>query len=199
MRYILIPGTVPPGRPDLFHLWQRYPVVFANDRLRVLERPSAMPRAWIVHEAHTVPDEEALSSLATGSVDPMLVTLLADAPPVLAPAANPAADAVEFEREDENRIRLTTTTDAAGLLTLSEVYDPGWNAYVDGEPVDLLRANYTLRAVPIPAGIHSVELRYEPDSLRYGLLISVATALLMAGIFGDGNVSPVRPPDATRE
>ena len=55
---------------------------------------------------------------------------------------------------------------------------------VDGKPVELLRANYTFRAVPIPAGTHSVELRYEPESLRYGLLISIATAILMAGISG---------------
>jgi hypothetical protein len=183
VRYIVVPGTVPPGRPDLFHLWQRYPVVFVGDDLRVLERPSALPRAWIVHEARTVPDDAALAALAAGEVDPTQVALLAEELPALSAPANPAADAVTVEREDGNGLTLTTTTDAAGLLTLSEVYDPGWNAYVDGERVDLLRANYTFRAVPIPAGTHSVELRYEPESLRYGLAISIATALLLAAIF----------------
>jgi hypothetical protein len=184
VRYIVVPGTVPPGRPDLFHLWQLYPVVFAGDDLRVLERPSALPRAWIVHEAQTMPDDAALAALAAGEVDSTQVTLLEEAPPALAAPADPSADSVMVEQEGENQITLSTTTDAAGLLTLSEVYDPGWNAYVDGERVDLLRANYVFRAVPIPAGTHSVELRYEPESLRYGMAISIATALLLAAIFG---------------
>ena len=128
VRYIVVPGTVPPGRPDLFHLGQRYPMVFANDQLRVLERTTAMPRAWIVHEAQTLPDEEALSALATrqrGSG-------------ASHPAFGGAADSRSGRESGGGRgslrarggepDRLTTTTDAAGLLTLSDVYDPGWNA-----------------------------------------------------------------------
>jgi uncharacterized membrane protein YfhO len=75
-------------------------------------------------------------------------------------------------RYEDDTIRLDAQTDADGLLVLSEVYAEGWRAYVDGEPVPVYVANHVLRAVPLPAGAHVVELRYEPTSLRIGLLMT---------------------------
>jgi hypothetical protein len=73
---------------------------------------------------------------------------------------------------EPDAISVGTTSDAPGLLVLSEMYDPGWHAYVDGRPVKVFPADYALRGVPIPAGAHTVELRYEPRSLRVGLAIT---------------------------
>jgi uncharacterized membrane protein YfhO len=67
---------------------------------------------------------------------------------------------------------VSARTDADGLLILSDVFDDGWRAYVDGERVPISVADHVLRAVPLPAGEHTVELRYEPLSLRLGILIS---------------------------
>jgi uncharacterized membrane protein YfhO len=79
-------------------------------------------------------------------------------------------------------MEIETSTDADGLLVTSEVYYPGWNAYVDGERVEVERANFLFRAVPVPAGEHTVELRYESRSLRAGILISFLTTLALAGL-----------------
>ena len=71
---------------------------------------------------------------------------------------------------------------AAGLLVLSEVYDPAWQAEVDGKPVKVQVANHVLRAVAIPAGEHAVELRYQSPALQVGLAISLAGYLAITTI-----------------
>ena len=71
------------------------------------------------------------------------------------------------------------------LLMLSEVWDPGWSATVDGEPAPVLLADHVLRAVPVPAGEHTVTLTYEPLYLRLGLAIAALTlvAIVVVAVF----------------
>jgi uncharacterized membrane protein YfhO len=61
-----------------------------------------------------------------------------------------------------------------------------WQITIDGEPAEMLRANYTLRALPIPQGKHTVEFRFDPESIKvtdriaYGaLLIMLLTAVVI--------------------
>jgi len=65
---------------------------------------------------------------------------------------------------------------------VSETYDSGWSAYVDGEQVELYQANGVIRAIPVPAGQHTVKLVFEPASLQNGILISAAIGALMLAI-----------------
>ena len=78
-----------------------------------------------------------------------------------------------------NRLMLKAEIRRPSFLVLSEVYYSGWEATVDGRPAPLLKADYILRAVPLMPGEHSVELRFRPGSLVWGLAIS---ALGLAGI-----------------
>ena len=68
-----------------------------------------------------------------------------------------------------------------GLLIFSEVDYPGWQATVDGNPTRLVRANYLLRALCVPAGEHLVVLAYNPPLLKLG---SAITALALLSIIG---------------
>ena len=62
----------------------------------------------------------------------------------------------------------------------SEIYYPnGWHATVDGEPLDLLRANWTLRAALLPAGSHEVVMTFLPDSYRVGATVSRIASLTL--------------------
>lgn len=65
---------------------------------------------------------------------------------------------------------------------LSEAYYPAWRAYVDGRPVRLYRADYLLRAVPVPAGEHAVELRYESVTLQAGIAVSLAAGAMLVAV-----------------
>ncbi len=183
IRYIVVPADIPSDRSDLQRMSELFPTIYADEEVRVLENLQAVPQAWIVHEARQVATGDALPLLANGNVDPRTTALLETTPPELAPASDPSADQVTMTAESPDRLELETSSDAPGLLMLSESYDPGWKAYVDGEPVPVLVADHLLRAVPIPAGEHVVELRYEPTSLKIGIAISAATVATIVVAF----------------
>ena len=174
-RHVVVPAIVPPDRPDLRSLVERWPQVFADDSVRILENPGALPRAWIVHEARQVAPGEALPLLASGAVDPSRVALVEEAPPELLPPVDSAVDRATLRHAGTDRLAVAVNAAAPGLLVLSETVDPDWRAEVDGEPAPILTANHLFRAVPIPAGDHLVELRYDSRTLAVGSAVSLVS------------------------
>jgi hypothetical protein len=186
VKYIIIPyqaNSPSPVRTDLAYLEGHHRQVFENDNVVVLENDNALPRAWIVHDARLAAQDDVLDLLTSGAIDPRQTVVLESNPPELEPALDPAAESVNFTRYEPNRITVDVSAGASGIVVFSEVYDEGWNAYVDGKQVPMLLADYTLRAVPIEAGEHRVELRYEPLSLRLGVAISAMFSLGILVIF----------------
>lgn len=191
-RYIIVPNVAVPDRSDLQALYARFPTVYADEDVRVLENPDALPRAWIVHDARQIEPGTALPILADGTVDPRRTALLETAPPPLAVPPDPAADRATIAAYAPERIQVDTFTGAPGLLVLSEIAYPAWRAYVDGEPAELYLADHTLRAVAVPAGAHTVELRYESTPLRVGLAITGATAVGVLAALGGAALAVYR-------
>ena len=178
-RYIAVPVHV--DELDAAAL-ERFPqTVYADSSVRILENPHAFPRAWIVHAAVQVAPGGAasLAAIADGSVDARRTALLEEPPPVLVLPADSTQDQARLTTDEPNRLDVRTTTAAAGLLMVSEIYYPAWQAYVDGQQVPLYVADGALRAVAVPSGEHTVELRFESETLRTGLLISSAAAGLL--------------------
>ena len=78
-----------------------------------------------------------------------------------------------------------TSSSGRALLVLTDSWFPGWKATVDGREVPIERVDYLIRGVPVPAGAHRVEFRYEPASWRAGWMVSLlalAVILAAAGI-----------------
>lgn len=77
-------------------------------------------------------------------------------------------------------------SDEAGYFFISDTYYPGWKCFLnDSQELEILRANHAFRAVEIPAGRHSILMKYEPDTFRAGLylsLIGVAILLCSGGV-----------------
>jgi uncharacterized membrane protein YfhO len=81
-----------------------------------------------------------------------------------------------------NRIRVDVDTVAPDFLVLTDVWFPGWKCTVRGEEAKVYRANYTFRAVKVPAGRYKVEFRFEPRSYLLGRVITLVCLVAVAGI-----------------
>jgi len=88
-----------------------------------------------------------------------------------------------------NYLKYTSVNSNDGLGVFSEMYyKNGWNAYIDGKKLDHWQANYVLRALPIPAGKHSIEFKFEPQVVQTGSTITLISSigiflLLIGGIY----------------
>ena len=90
--------------------------------------------------------------------------------------------AIEQYRHDWLRMRVVAPV--PGYLVLSNLWYPGWRAWVDDTPTDILPANYALQAVPVTTGEHSVTLRYVPWSFYFPLLLTFGSLVLSAILLG---------------
>jgi len=82
---------------------------------------------------------------------------------------------------DEMTFRAEAPT--GGFMVASEVYEEGWNAYLDGEEVEMYETNGLFRGVVLPPGEHKIEMRYEPVSLTIGLWTSGLFSLAAIGVW----------------
>jgi len=88
----------------------------------------------------------------------------------------------KIKRYEEQQVELETTTDTSALVVLTDTYYPGWKAYVDEAETPIYRANYTFRAVEVPAGKHTVRFSYEPLSVTIGGWISGVSLVIYGAI-----------------
>lgn len=84
---------------------------------------------------------------------------------------------------EPNRLVYNTSSAKDGVAVFSDIYYPGWRATIDGQPADIARADYVLRAMNIPAGEHTVEMWFDPQSIYVTESIAYASlALLLIGV-----------------
>ena len=90
-----------------------------------------------------------------------------------------AVEAVDIESFAPEKIKLKVSTEHNAILSLSLPHYAGWEARVDDRPAEILRAYASLSAVEIPAGEHSVTLRFAPISFTLGGIFSLLTWLAL--------------------
>lgn len=84
---------------------------------------------------------------------------------------------------EPNQLVYETSSPQDGIVVFSEIYYPGWTATIDGKPADIARADYILRAMNVPAGKHTIEMCFDPQSLHITEGIAYgAMALLLVGV-----------------
>ena len=96
---------------------------------------------------------------------------------------------IELTSYQPNELKYTYNSKNENLALFSEIFYPhGWQAYIDGEKAPHFRANYVLRAMVVPAGEHEITFKFEPQVIKTGSAIALASSiilglLLLGGIF----------------
>jgi len=161
--------------PVLNALNTRYVVV--DDNFPPVVNDAAYGAAWFVSNTvqAATPDEEIA---LLGTVD--LSTTAVVTSPVILSVSEESVASIEMTSYAPNRLRYHYSTPEDRVAVFSEVYYPnGWTATVDGKPLELFRADWTLRAALLPAGEHDVEMYFLPDSYKTGALVSTITSILL--------------------
>jgi hypothetical protein len=123
-----------------------------------------------------------LEGLPELPIDDCQKSIRANPPTKEAMTGEPAPEgaAVQAAGTNPNRLEFQSSSRTPAWLVLSDVWYPGWQARVDGKPVQLLRANYLFQALRVPAGEHQIVLVYQPLAFWGGAALSLG-ALLAAG------------------
>jgi disulfide bond formation protein DsbB len=169
--------------------WRKFVPVFDGDpALNVYLNRSALPRALVVHRAVSAPDHEAAwAAVQAPDFDPAAQVVLEGGEAL---DVSPAARAtIHFDVAGLNRLQLRVDTPADGYLVLGDAWYPGWQAWVDGQPAPVLRANYAFRAVRLAPGQHRVQMTFVPRSWAVGLAL---TLLTLTGVVVWGGIRAVR-------
>jgi hypothetical protein len=165
---VQVPGLVPVGQGSQRALYR-------------LE--GALPRAFLVDRYEVVPDSLALGRLLTPAFDPSRAAILGEALPAeLAPRAG-ATGTVRWLSRGVNRQVLEVDATGPAILVVTENFYPAWRARVDGRPARVVRADFTLRALPLPAGRHQVEFFFRSDLFRRSLALSALSGVLLLGVW----------------
>lgn len=166
-------------------------LILAGNGYYVYENENASPRAYVTYQAEVIRDgPTALQRLVGGSFDFKREVLLdKDLPSDQAALIGRTTGDAPVQQVDvvaykDDTVTLDVSTSAAGLLVMSDAYDPGWETRVDGNLSPLYRANYAYRAVFVPAGNHHiVQFTYRPWSFAWGLRLTLfGLLILLVGI-----------------
>ena len=134
-----------------------------------VENPCVYGNAWFVNDVQFVDNANAelnaLSKLDLRHVAVADAKFREQLKPVAGTASNDSTSVVSITAYEPNHLTYDVKSDKGGVIVFSEIYYPGWTAAVDGEPVEVGRANYVLRAITVKPGNHKVELMFYPKSL----------------------------------
>jgi hypothetical protein len=140
---------------------------------------------WTILDDAGTNDFLALKKLASASFDPQQTVLLSAPLPEAEPNAttNRNAGSVEFWSYSPKTIELATQSSSPAVLLLNDKYDEHWRVTVDGQPAPLLRCNFIMRGVYVPAGAHTVVFRFAlSHKPLYVTLAAMVVGVLLCGI-----------------
>ena len=158
------------------------PVFDADPQVDVYLNTQALPRISLVYEIKQVNnDTEAFAAVHSPDFDPFRLVVVNGGAALL--AKKPGKSTLRYSHYSAHTQTVEAVTPSPAYLVFSEVWYPGWQARLDGEPTSLLRANYAFRAVYLPVGEHTVELTFSPGSWRYASSVSLGTLLILFTIF----------------
>lgn len=152
-----------------------------------LFNPHALGNAWLVKEVKYVNNaNEEIDAIHGMNPRETAIVDKRFAETVKQPATMPdSLDNIVLKSYAPNALQYEVDTKQGGTVVFSEIYYPGWRSYIDGEEVLHGRANYILRAMNVPAGKHTIEFVFDPQSLHATETIAfIALGIMLLGALG---------------
>jgi len=144
--------------------------LYRDEHYELLEYKDAFPRMFFASSYVIREDpQEIIDTLFDKDFD-RRSTLVVEKQPI--PEPKSGSGSIEKVKHTFTKEVVKVKTDVPMLLFRSEVFDPGWDAFIDGRKSVLYRADYDFQAVAVPAGEHTIAFSYWPLSFSYGLFIS---------------------------
>jgi hypothetical protein len=179
VKYIVSDRPLYPGVEPAFQSQEMGVMVYRNDE--------TLPRAWFVDTLRVESDRrKLLEHLRDGTFDARRVAYVEKTFDGMSAMGTDSTSSATVKERSNHRLVLSTTSSAAQMLVVSEMFYSEWKATIDGKPVETIKTNFLLRGVPVPAGKHTVEFRYESPSFEQGRTISLAAngITLLIGLGG---------------
>ncbi|MDX1903717.1 MAG: YfhO family protein [Thermonemataceae bacterium] len=159
-------------------------VPLKNNHHLTIQNPDALGAAWFV-EKFTIaqnPDDEFRFLKNHAPKNEAILRKETNMKDLEGITYNSAAT-IKLLEHTPNKMTYESNSSTQQLAVFSEVFyqkgDSGWQVYVDGKKVTHFRANYLLRALPIPAGKHNIEFRFEPTTFKNGEQLALVSSILM--------------------
>lgn len=152
-----------------------------NGEMIAQQNPDAFGPCWLVKGIKYVTDgKEEMNALDnTGLRDSAVVQNKFKADIKDMPVYDSTAN-LTFIQNRNDLIRYTFNAAAPQFGVFSEIYyDRGWKAFIDQKEVPIIKTNYALRGLFIPAGKHDIEFRFEPSAYKQGNIISLISSILI--------------------
>ncbi|HUM47072.1 MAG TPA: YfhO family protein [Chitinophagales bacterium] len=166
----------------------KYIIFKSGEQDQVLPNTAAMDNAWFVKNVKMVnnADEEMNGLNDFNPAETVLIDKrFSDQLTGFQPAMDSAA-VIVLKSYEPNNLIYTSSSKVEQVAVFSEIYyQPGWDAFVDGKPVNHFRCNYILRGMRLPAGEHTIEFKFEPVSYYTGEKIAMAgSGMILLFLFG---------------
>lgn len=159
--------------------------MFGTEAGAVRKNPNAFGNAWFVDTILPVSSaDEEMESLGRLRSDSVAIIDLASNGLETAPKTGTGS--ISLEGYQPNKLTYAVNSASGGLALFSEIHYPkGWKAYVDGEEVDILRANYLLRAIEVPANAQKIEMVFSPKVYTLGNKVTLISNIIIGlGMLG---------------
>jgi hypothetical protein len=155
---------------------------------QVIPNPGAMGAAWFVKTIKWVngPKEE-MSALDNFNPKDTVVIDRSFEKIANQPFTYDSAASIQLQKNDNDVMTYHSKSATPQFAVFSEIYyEKGWKAFVDGKDAGYVKADYVLRAMPVPAGEHTIEFRFEPQSHKTGSTVTLICSALMLILLGLG-------------
>ncbi len=154
-------------------------VVERDDGYVLVELDDAQPRASVVPAWREVDDGAlALTEVLGREFDPAAEAVV-EGDPRLDPVSGAAPGTATYAERAPEDVRVDVAASAPSIVVIRNTWDRGWKATVDGRPAPVLRTDFFLQGVPVPAGEHEIRLVYREPAIGVGL---AGSALVWAAL-----------------